>query len=421
MIPEGWRDATIGTVGRIVTGTTPPTGDRTYYGGDIPFVAPGDLGRGKYVCSSEKTISERGLTVCRPVSKGATLFTCIGSTIGKLGLADRLLATNQQINAVVPNTDNDPEFVYYQLAYIAARIAQMAGSHAVPMISKSQFAAEKIVLPPLPEQRRIAQMLSTWDRAIETVEALIANARAQKVALTQLLLTGQRRLPRFSAVSRGGTEEQPGSGAIPEGWFIKQLGDLFEFKNGLNAEKAHYGSGVKFANVMDVFRGPRLLCSQIIGSMQATKDQIAQFSLRFGDVLFNRTSEIDDEIALSTVYLDDGPAVFGGFVIRARPKGEKLDAEFCVYAFSSLAIRREMIRLGQGAIRSNIGQGDLCTVPILLPPLPEQRAIAGILAARDRAINAMDVQLAALCEEKAGLMQQLLTGKRRMRAPAEAA
>jgi type I restriction enzyme, S subunit len=189
-----WREATIAAVGRVVTGNTPPTNDRTYYGGGIPFVAPGDLGRGKYVSSSEKTISEHGLTVCRPLPVGATLFTCIGSTIGKMGLAACRLATNQQINAVVPNADNDPEFVYYQLTHVADRVAQMAGAHAVPMISKSQFSGERIVLPALPEQRRIAEILSIWDGVIESTEAQLTALRREKAALMQQLLTGKRRV-----------------------------------------------------------------------------------------------------------------------------------------------------------------------------------------------------------------------------------
>lgn len=295
-------------------------------------------------------------------------------------------------------------------------LASPGGAGRNKTLGQGEFLKLKVSVPPFAEQQRIAEVLSTWDRAIETVEAMVANAQAEKGVLMRLLLTGERRWPGATAGWRQATEAEGRGAKIPEGWRLKRLGELFDFKNGLNAEKAHYGSGIKFANVMDVFRGPQLRTSQILGSMQATEDQVAIFSLRFGDVLFNRTSETDDEIALSTVYLDTGPAVFGGFVIRARPKGSELDAEYCAYAFSSEAVRREMIRRGQGAIRSNIGQGDLCTVPILLPPLPEQRWIAEILSSRDRALDAMQAQLRALYQEKAALMQQLLTGKRRVAA-----
>jgi type I restriction enzyme, S subunit len=201
---------------------------------------------------------------------------------------------------------------------------------------------------------------------------------------------------------------------IPEGWNGLFLGDLFNFKNGLNGEKSLYGAGAKFVNVMDVFRGPRLRHSEIVGEMAVSSRQLAEFAVKQGDVLFNRTSETDDEIALSTVYLDTEPAVFGGFVIRARPNGKALDQDFCIYILQADSIRREMIRRGQGAIRSNIGQADLATVPVLLPPLPEQRRIAEILATWDRAIETVEALIANARAQKKALMQSLLTGKHRL-------
>lgn len=263
------------------------------------------------------------------------------------------------------------------------------------------FCLVPVDLPPLHEQRRIAEILSTWDRAIETVEALIANARKQKAALMQALLTGERHLLGAARACV---------------WTVRSLGDLFTFKNGLNGEKSLYGSGVKFVNVMDVFRARTLHHSDIAGSMSVTANQLAEYGLKKGDVLFNRTSETDDEIAISTVYLDDTPAVFGGFVIRARPNAGVLDIGFSVYVFQSPSVRRALIRLGQGGIRANIGQGDLATVPVCLPPLPEQAKIAAVLSSEDRTIEVLQRKLAALRQEKAALMQQLLTGKRRVKA-----
>jgi len=195
---------------------------------------------------------------------------------------------------------------------------------------------------------------------------------------------------------------------LPDGWQHLCLGDVFSFKNGLNGEKSLYGAGAKFVNVMDVFRGPRLRHSEIVGEMAVSPRQLTEFAVRQGDVLFNRTSETDDEIALSTVYLDTEPAVFGGFVIRARPNGKALDQGFCIYGLQADSIRREMIRRGQGAIRSNIGQADLATVPILLPPLPEQRKIAEILSTWDAAIAAQERLIANAHAQKKALMQTLL-------------
>jgi len=148
--------------------------------------------------------------------------------------------------------------------------------------------------------------------------------------------------------------------------------------------------------------------------MAVTPRQQEDYIVKKGDILFNRTSETDEEIALSTVYVDDEPAVFGGFVIRARPIGKALHPDFSVYAFQSPEMRRSLVRLGQGAIRANIGQADLATVRLRLPPHSEQQQIAALLCAWDRAIEAQELMIASTRAQKAALMQQLLTGKRRV-------
>ncbi|MGO8377697.1 restriction endonuclease subunit S [Rhizobium ruizarguesonis] len=281
-------------------------------------------------------------------------------------------------------------------------LASPGGAGRNKTLGQNEFLKLKVAVPPLAEQKRIAEILSTWDRSIETLEALASNARSQKAALMQALLTGKRGLA--------------GTGKIAEGWAAPTpLGDIFTFKNGLNGEKALYGSGVKFVNVMDILRARTLRHAEISGSMTVTHKQLAEYGVRQGDVLFNRTSETEDDIAISTVYTDEKPAVFGGFVIRARPKSDVLDLGFSVYAFQSPEIRRAIIRLGQGGIRANIGQGDLATVPVLLPPLAEQKRITTILANEDRVVETLEAQLVALRQEKAALMQQLLTGKRRVK------
>ncbi len=202
---------------------------------------------------------------------------------------------------------------------------------------------------------------------------------------------------------------------IPEGWSVKKLGDFMIFKNGLNAEKESYGSGIKFVNTMDIFNNTYLYEKNIIGSVNVNERKLNENSVIYGDVLFNRTSEIPEEIACSSVYLDTSKITFGGFIIRGRPKSNILSPKFSVYCFKSGYFRKEAIRRCQGAIRSNIGQEDLSKIFLLLPPLPEQEKIAGILGTWDEAIE----KLSSLIEQKKllkkGLMQKLLTGKTRLK------
>lgn len=201
---------------------------------------------------------------------------------------------------------------------------------------------------------------------------------------------------------------------VPKGWKKNSLDSLFEFKNGLNTEKEQYGNGYKFVNVMDVFRNDILTESKIIGRVQVTDKQLEGYQLKYGDVLFNRTSETFDEIAIAAIYLDNAIATFGGFVIRARPKGNQIDPAYSVFLFQSKSYRSQVVKLGQGAIRANIGQKDLARVCILVPPLAEQKKIAQILSTWDKAISVTEKLLTNSQQQKKALMQQLLTGKKRL-------
>lgn len=201
---------------------------------------------------------------------------------------------------------------------------------------------------------------------------------------------------------------------VPNGWRQESLGSLFEFKNGLNTEKDQYGSGYKFVNVMDVFKNDILTESKIIGRVQVTDSQLEGYQIKYGDVLFNRTSETFDEIAMTAVYLDDAIATFGGFVIRGRPTGEDILSNYSPFLFQSKNYRSQAIKLGQGAVRANIGQKDLSKVLVLLPPLPEQKKIAKILSTWDKAITTTEQLLANSQQQKKALMQQLLISKKRL-------
>ena len=200
-------------------------------------------------------------------------------------------------------------------------------------------------------------------------------------------------------------------GFYPPDWEVKPLSELLEFRNGANASKEDYGSGVKFINVMDVLNNQFITADKITGSVNLSKDQIELNLVKRGDVVFNRTSETPDEVGLTSVYLDDEVAVFGGFVIRGRSINDRLNNEFKKFCFSAKAVRKQIIASGQGAIRSNIGQADLEKILIPVPPVKEQIQIANILSTCDDAIEATKNILLKKASYKRALMQNLLTGK----------
>lgn len=205
------------------------------------------------------------------------------------------------------------------------------------------------------------------------------------------------------------------AGFTPENWSIVALGDIMDFRNGVNADRDAYGSGVKFVNVMEVIANAHLRSSQIPGRISLPKTLINAFAVESGDVLFNRTSETQHELGLASVFMDsEDDIVFGGFVIRGRTKNYSLDSTYSGYGLRSSAVRSQIMAKGQGAIRANIGQADLRMIALPLPPIAEQRAIATTLSDVDALINSLDRLIAKKRDIKQATMQQLLTGKTRL-------
>ena len=190
-----WSHAQLSSVGTVITGGTPPTSDRSNYGGDHLFASPADLGRSKYVTTTEKMLSNKGFARSRRVPAGSTLFVCIGSTIGKVGIAAQDLATNQQINSIIPHNDVDAEYLYYAATTLSSLIREQAGEQAVPLVNKSQFSMFEILLPPYPEQQAIASTLADTDDEIAALQTRLQKALAIKQGMMQQLLTGRTRLP----------------------------------------------------------------------------------------------------------------------------------------------------------------------------------------------------------------------------------
>jgi type I restriction enzyme, S subunit len=203
-------------------------------------------------------------------------------------------------------------------------------------------------------------------------------------------------------------------GVIPEEWEVHPFSELLDFRNGVNADKHAYGKGVPFINVLEVITKAHLRKSDIPGRVSIARGVVDSYAVRRGDLLFNRTSETQEEVGLSSVYLDEETVVFGGFVIRGRPTNASIDATYSGYAFRAPAIRSQITAKGQGAIRANIGQADLRQVLVPLPPLPEQRAIAGVLGDVDALLGALEKLIAKKRDLKQAAMQHLLTGQTRL-------
>ena len=193
-------------------------------------------------------------------------------------------------------------------------------------------------------------------------------------------------------------------------WKDVAMGELLSFKNGYNADKEQYGTGVKFINVLDIIQNDYITHDRIIGSVTMPEKDFEKNEVRYGDLLFQRSSETREEVGQANVYLDkDTPATFGGFVIRGRPLKE-FDSVYFNALLKTAKVRKDMTSRSGGATRYNIGQDSLEEVTVNLSPfLPEQQKIAAFLTAVDGRIEQLSRKKALLEATKKGVMQQLFT------------
>lgn len=198
-------------------------------------------------------------------------------------------------------------------------------------------------------------------------------------------------------------------------WPVFTIGDILDFKNGLNKGKEFFGCGTPIVNYTDVYHNSGLKQKDIQGKVTLSKEEIRRFEVRKNDVFFTRTSETPDEVGLSAVLLEDIPdCVFSGFVLRGRPKNDWLIGTYCKYCFSTKHIREEIVRNCTYTTRALTNGKVLSAIKIPVPPKPEQEGIADILSSFEQYI----ADLAELIEKKRGIrdgaLEDLISGRTRL-------
>ncbi|HIF9325696.1 TPA: restriction endonuclease subunit S [Photobacterium damselae] len=234
-----WPLVPIKSVANVTTGKTPSKKVDAYFGGDIPFITPAELGEGQIVKLAKQTLTKIGAEKIKLVPKNSVLVCCIGS-LGKLAIADRELGTNQQINSVTFNEQKVfPKYGYYALKRLKPILESIAPSTTVAIVNKSNFEALEIPLPPLKEQQRIAAILDKADA--------IRQKRKQAIELADEFLRSVF-LDMFGDPVTN-----------PKGWEIKPLSELIikgdKINYGIVQPGEHIDDGIPIVRVGDICDG----------------------------------------------------------------------------------------------------------------------------------------------------------------------
>src|SRR2546426_2602122 len=248
---SGWRQTTLGALGRIVTGKTPPTRDATNFGGHIPFITPSDMDGRRVIHRTARLLTDAGVAAVRNarIPAGAVLVSCIGSGMGKAAIGAPDSVTNQQINSLIVQSGDVSLYVYYDLSARKAEIQAKASGSAQPILNKSAFGRLPINLPPVRDQQAIAKVLGALDEKIDvnrrTNETLSGLARAQFktwfVDFDPIRAKSHDHVPLGfdveGARALASSMRDDVLGQMPSNWRVATVGDVAEVIDCLHSKK----------------------------------------------------------------------------------------------------------------------------------------------------------------------------------------
>ncbi|HAM74192.1 MAG TPA: restriction endonuclease subunit S [Alcanivorax sp.] len=406
MVPNGWdRKSLAELCDKPVSYGIVQTGPRVEKG--VPCLRVVDLTRREMSLGNMITTSpEIHQAYKRTTLEVGDIVMALRGEIGLAKLVDNEVAGANITRGLARISANPeralPEFLLWEIRSpdFRADLIRRVGGSALQEISLSELRKTKTLVPPIEEQKKIAKILSTWDEAIATTEQLLANSEQQKKALMQQLLTGKKRLPGFEGE-----------------WRQLSLTDIGDISSaGVDKKSDKNEMKVRLLNYLDVFRKEFIFNQELQHEVTAPDAKIASCDVRKGDVFFTPSSETRDELAFPAVACETMPGVVYSYhVVRLRPK-IKLDLNFSAYLFQTREFKRQAYRAGDGSgQRYVISQKAFRRMEVSVPSISEQEAIGRVLRAASDEIIELSQELDFLIEEKKALMQQLLTGKRRVK------
>jgi len=393
MMPNGWNIATLGDHITIKSGYSPSKYNLSVSGA-YPFVKVEDMNN----CTKHQFLSRAYTEVNgQPVPKGAVIFPKRGAAImnNKVRITGNDMYLDTNMMALIPKGSVCSEYLYYTL--VREELHRIADTSTIPQINNKHITPYRFNLPPLPEQHKIATILSTWDKAISTTERLIDSSRQQKKSLMQQLLRGKKRL-------------LDDSGKMFEAeWEKVKLEDLStKISDGIHSTPKYADvSQVRFVN------GNNLKNGKIV-FQKSTKYVDEENAMKHRRNLSNRTLLMSINGTIGNLATYNGENIVLGKSSCYMNIKQGIDLRFVFFKLASSTIQSYFISELTGSTIKNLSLKTIKTTRFELPSYEEQQKIATVLTNADKEIELLEQQLTDLKQEKKALMQQLLTGKRRV-------
>ncbi|MEM2780565.1 MAG: restriction endonuclease subunit S [Candidatus Bathyarchaeia archaeon] len=406
ILPKDWDVVKLEdnkTASLVKSGSTPSKNRSDYWNGAIPFVTIGDMTKTeKYLYDTESKITDFAIKNSNTilVPENCILLSMYG-TIGKVVINKVPATISQNIAAIVPNRENVyEEFLYYALKHYSF---QFKGAKIITLkhLDMRIVKDTKIPLPPIEEQRAVAEVLSVVDLAVQRTDMVIVKTERLKKGLMQTLLTrgiGHKELKNTEI------------GKIPKTWQTVKLGEIGNFQYGITTSAIKEDTGIKLLRITDIT--DEGINWKEVPYCKISEAEFDKYKLNLGDVLFARIGATTGK----SCYINQPvKAVFGSYLIKFIPIDKEVDTSFLYIFTQSETYWNQVNRRKEGQLKKGLNTKMLGSLLIPLPPPEEQHKISRIFSAVDIKLEFERKEKARLELIKRGLMDLLLTGKIRVR------
>ena len=269
------------------------------------------------------------------------------------------------------------KYIYYFLQNNQMKIHSLKKGGGVPHVYFKDMQKFLVPVPPLEVQNEIVRILDNFTALTAELTAELTARKKQYSWYRDYLLKFENKVK------------------------MVKIGDLFEFKNGINKDKGSFGKGTPIINYVNVYKKNKIYFEDLKGLVEASNDELVRYGVKRGDVFFTRTSETIEEIGYTSVLLEDiENCVFSGFLLRARPITDLLLPEYCAYCFSTSNIRNTIIKKSTYTTRALTNGTSLSQIEIPLPPLEVQKRIVEVLGNFEKICNDLNIGLPAEIEAR---------------------
>lgn len=435
-LPDGWVRTTLGEVCDVVSGATPKTSEQSYWGGEISWITPDDLAKNKFkvVSAGRRSLTQEGFDSCsaKMVAPGSVLFSS-RAPIGYVAIAGTELCTNQGFKNLIPPAGIDSNFLYWYMVWRAPEVASRASGTTFKEISAKGVSVTEILLPPLDEQRRIAEEI---ERKISSIRSVFSNVSKVRDKIGRLkgsvlasavrgeLSPGGLMQPQDELTSREISEEgysrtpRRKNSVLPElikeyetpaGWSLASLSELsYDFGYGTSVKCSHNASGV------GVIRIPNVVNGEIdLRDMKYALDEslgLESLHLSPSDLIFVRTNGSRDLIGRSALVRESMGFAFASYLIRFRLALDVQGAEWVQMVLDSPLWRQRIEgEAASSAGQYNISSKFLSALPIPLPPEGELALIKSFVREIFDKVARVEAVLDDVLRRSERLSQTLLT------------